>query len=923
MECPECRSEIRDDSHFCRVCGTRLHDGDRSDVAHTQAVPRPPGDLMIGSSFLGRYKIVEELGRGGMGVVYKAEDTKLRRHVALKFLPPDLTRDPRAKERFVHEARAASALDHPNICIVHEIDETGDGQIFISMGCYEGETLKDKIEKGPLDVAEAVDIAIQVAEGLEDAHEKSIVHRDIKPSNIMVTAKGQAKIMDFGLAKLAGQTRLTKAGTTMGTIAYMSPEQARGEDIDRRTDIWSLGVVLYELLTGEQPFKGEYDQAVIYSILNEDHRPVTEVNRKIPSEIGAIVDRCLEKGPGDRYQAAGELAGDLSRSRTGTSALKYGRRRGAARPLSALSTAGVLKAGIPVAAAITVAIVLSAVPAGRQALRSLIGLGHPPPTLTRVALLPCDVDGAEPERLAFCDGLVRLLAADLRTTEGSDGHVWVLPAGKLDTPEVMSPTGVSRAFGINVTVTGEARWSGDALELTLTRNDVDVESGGDTSAEIVRRRRSPVLSDPLANLSTWQDSVLFHAADLLEIGIDREALDELKSRSTVIPGAYTAFLTGVGYYYPFRGVDNLDAAVDFLREAIEQDSTFTMAYAWLGRAYLAKHLATGEQGWVDLALAAVRHAEELDGDYTYARWVDGEIHRFVGRYDEAIRIYDDILSIDGADFWALLSKGKTYRSMDSLDAAAAEFAKAAEADPLYADTYHYLGYTLFMQGRYEDAIEPFTKLVELEPLNPAGYGNLGAAYFQAGRWEEARGVFEEALAIDTTASLCANLGTIYFSEARYVDAAQMYSKALQISGGDYSMCGYLAECHFWIPGQREKAAEYYRQAISLAEKELEASPEDVSLLSQLASYYERLGDGVKARDLLAGVANAETRDPRVLFRIAETYEQLGDRDAALEWVRRALDCADPTAKVEGYPGLRSLRSDARYRQLLQERELGA
>ena len=210
---------------------------------------------MIGQT-ISHYKILEHLGGGGMGVVYKAEDTRLKRTVALKFLPPALTADPEAKERFIHEAQAASSLDHLNICDIHDIGETEDGQLFIVMTCYEGETLKKKIEHGPVPLNSAIDIGLQVARGLQAAHEAGMVHRDVKPANIMVTAKGEAKILDFGLAKLAGGAILTKTGSTVGTAAYVSPEQARGEEVDQRSDIFSFGVVLYEMITGHRPFKG-------------------------------------------------------------------------------------------------------------------------------------------------------------------------------------------------------------------------------------------------------------------------------------------------------------------------------------------------------------------------------------------------------------------------------------------------------------------------------------------------------------------------------------------------------------------------------------------------------------------------------------------------------------------------------------------
>lgn len=262
-------------------------------------------------TLISHYKILGKIGAGGMGVVYKAEDTKLKRSVALKFLPLHLTQDPSAKQRFVYEAQAASALDHSNICTIYEIDETKDGQMFIAMSCYEGETVKRKIERGPLELTEAIDIAIQVGEGLKEAHETGIVHRDIKPGNIIVTTKGQVKVMDFGLAKLMGQTRLTKTGATLGTVAYMSPEQARGQDVDDRTDTWSLGVVLYEMITGNLPFKGEYEQVVIYSILNEEPEAIMSLRPDAPPELDRIVGKSLTKGRGDRYQRVDEMLYDL------------------------------------------------------------------------------------------------------------------------------------------------------------------------------------------------------------------------------------------------------------------------------------------------------------------------------------------------------------------------------------------------------------------------------------------------------------------------------------------------------------------------------------------------------------------------------------------------------------------------------------
>ncbi len=248
IKCPKCQAENPDDTIFCGKCGGALKPAE--EISMTKTLITRSESLQIGSTLAGRYKIIEELGRGGMGVVYKAEDTKLKRTVALKFLPPELTHIPEVKERFRREAQAAAALDHPNICTVYEFDEAEE-TTFISMAYIEGQSLKKKIESGPLEIDEAIKTAMQVAEGLQEAHKKGVVHRDIKSANIMVDKRGQAMVMDFGLARMTGGTLLTQEGSTMGTIAYMSPEQARGEEVDHRTDIWSLGVVLYEMFSGQ------------------------------------------------------------------------------------------------------------------------------------------------------------------------------------------------------------------------------------------------------------------------------------------------------------------------------------------------------------------------------------------------------------------------------------------------------------------------------------------------------------------------------------------------------------------------------------------------------------------------------------------------------------------------------------------------
>src|SRR5258708_515851 len=270
--------------------------GGKGTLGAAGAFERRPTGGMIGR-VISHYRILGPLGGGGMGVVYQAQDLSLERVVALKFLPPELSRDPEAKTRFLQEARAASALDHPNICTIHEAGETDQGQLYLAMACYDGETLKQRLQRGPLPIDEALETAQQIARGLVKAHRSGIEHRDIKPANLIITADEIVKILDFGIAKLAGAAGLTRIGSSLGTPGYMSPEQARGEEVDPRTDVWSLGAVLYEMVTGRRPFRGDHDQAVLYALFNQEPDPVPQLRPHAPPELIRIIGRILTKNP--------------------------------------------------------------------------------------------------------------------------------------------------------------------------------------------------------------------------------------------------------------------------------------------------------------------------------------------------------------------------------------------------------------------------------------------------------------------------------------------------------------------------------------------------------------------------------------------------------------------------------------------------
>jgi serine/threonine protein kinase len=366
VDCPKCRSANPEPSRFCGSCAAPLLAEPPSPApsALTKTVEPSLRGLAVGTIVAGKYRIAGEIGRGGMGVVYEAEDLKLRRTVALKFLPLELTYDAESRERFVHEAQAASILDNPHICMIYEIGESGSGQMFIAMALCRGESLRAKVKRGPLAPAEALTLAAQVADGLAAAHENGIVHRDIKPGNILVSKDGTARVADFGLAKIAGEARLTRPGTSVGTVAYMSPEQIRGEDVDARTDVWSLGVVLYEMLTGSLPFHGDNEHSYAYAIVHSDPRPLGKLARGAPEGCVRIIKKAMAKNPSDRFASAKEFSEALASVTAGT-----GFRPRAHSPLTKIALSVVL-------AAAAVSVILALGVPGKMA--HLLGWGGRP-----------------------------------------------------------------------------------------------------------------------------------------------------------------------------------------------------------------------------------------------------------------------------------------------------------------------------------------------------------------------------------------------------------------------------------------------------------------------------------------------------------------------------------------------------------------
>ncbi len=708
---------------------------------------------MIGK-LISHYRIIEKLGEGGMGVVYKAEDTKLGRTVALKFLPPDLTRDSEAKKRFIQEARAASALDHPNICTVHEIDETAEGQLFIAMACYEGESLKTKIERGPLALDEALDIAVQIAQGLAKAHERKIIHRDIKPANILVTNDGLVKIVDFGLAKLAGM-KLTKTGSTLGTAQYMSPEQARGEEVDARSDIFSLGAVLYEMLTGKHAFPGEYDQATLYAIMNEEPPPVTSLRSGIPMELERIVKKAFAKKPAERYQHSADLIVDLKgAARESASAAAPARSRPPAR-LPRLAPRIWLPAALATVAAVTVALIFI----GKSQHETAQGRQS-------IAVLPFENLSDSKDDEYFSDGLAADIIDALTQVPGlrvmARTSAFSFRGKEQDVREI----GVQ--LGVEHILEGSVRRSGNRLRVTARlvktsdgyhlwsqrfyREMTDVFAIQDEiSQAIVEKLRVRLAGEgPLVKRHTESIEAyhLFLRGRHSVLRMTPESLakgKEYLEQAIAIDPDYALAYAGIAEFCFYSSLwsfkhpkEDLLKTKSAAMEAIRRDSTLAEAHAMLGIV-----LGIYDFDWKG-AEREFRRALELNPAspivrYSYGFW----LLRPTGRSDEALLQVQEAVKLDplSANYTTWL--GVVQNSMGQHDPAVAQYRRAIEHDPSLWRPHWLLAIAYGQMNKFDDAIAEARQACELSGHNASTLGTLAMAYGLAGRRTDSEAILEQ------------------------------------------------------------------------------------------------------------------------------------------------------------------------------------
>ena len=855
---------------------------------------------MIGQT-ISHYTILEKLGEGGMGIVYKARDARLERNVAVKFLSSELAISPSEQERFLQEARAASSVNHPSICTVHDIG-THDGHMYFVMELVEGMTLLDIA--GTKDEFSCLNIIRQAADGLGAAHSKQIVHRDIKSSNIMYTTDGRVKIMDFGLAKVIGRSDLTTVGSTVGTMAYMSPEQARGEKVDQRADIYSLGAVFFELLTGEQPFTASYNTAMLYQILNEEPPAPSLRKNGIAPSVDAIVLRCLAKNAADRYQSLGEMCADIDAILSGEkivspvqpSAGKKGRRK------------SIRRWGVPVSILVGVMILsYFFMPVHMlDRLERSLGLAAVPEQL-HLAVLPI-VNIGNPEDQALCDGLTETLTSQLTQLEQFQGSLWVVPSTEIRRVGVTSAEEARKSFGVNLVVDGSMQSLGDEDRLTI--NLVDPVT--------VRQINSASVDIPRKKLTLLQNEAVMKVLEMLHIEMHPEIKYVLQYGGTSLPSAFEYYLRGTGKMLRYEREENIDDAILAFQQAIRVDSTYAQAYAGLGEAYWRKYEAGQDIQWVPKAIAECKHAQQLDSALSSVDITLGIVYDGTGKPEKAISLFNAALKKDPSNPDAYRGLAKAYELKGELPAAEKTYQRSIDLRPDYWGGYNDLGVFYYKNNRYDDAIESFKKVITLTPDNYRGYNNLGGMYYFLERWSDAQGMFEHSYSIHPTARTASNLGTLNYVEGNFAKAAQWFEKALSFDTKNHLYAGNLASAYYWSQNGRNRAEELYRTAIRLAREQLSVNPDDPELLSSLGGYYAMVGEKDSSTFYTERALQLDKNDAGIMFHAGTTYESIGDRTRALKWIGKAIDAGYSIGEIMNQPELRELYKDPRYQHIIDD-----
>jgi serine/threonine protein kinase/tetratricopeptide (TPR) repeat protein len=865
--------------------------------------------LPVGELVGNNYEILGIAGAGGMGVVYRAWDVRLERAVALKFLPSSLNDDSREKEYFVLEARMASSLDHPNIGVIHGIEETTDGRAFIVMGFYDGLSLAQKILRSPLSSIEAVDIAIQIAQGLCEAHSHQIVLRDVKPSNVMLTNAKSVKIVDFGLARLISAETATASGI-VGSVRYVSPEQAMSHRTDQRTDIWSLGVVLAEMLTGHNPFDRPTIPAILVAILSEPPQSLDG----LPLGLQRVIYRALSKDAEKRYQHCSEMLADLQSVRCELSAepalqKEATRRKTASRSndirkyveQASISTWSKKQSSrnklLPWMFFFGV-ILLGCLFLFPRVRERLFG-GHIEVSEEHIAVLPFTSAGNNPENEALSVGLMDTLAGKLSDLDVGNKSLWVIPASVIRRRKVTDPATALKTLGANLVISGSVRRDGTAVNLNL--NLINTEN--------LRLIGSVDVVDQAGDLSALQDEAVSRLAHLMDLPVSAEMLHN--TGGSVVPAAYEDYLTALGYMQRYDKAGNLDRAIDVLDASTKADPKFALGYGQLGEAYRLKYQLDKNQLWLEEAQGNLEKAIQLDSSLPAAYVTLGRIHDVSGKQELALQEFQHALELDPRNALAMRGLARAYERSGRVADAEAAYKKSVALKPDDWESYNLIGNFYDRQERYPEAIKALQRAIEMTPDNAEVYLNLGATYVDWGDPRElpaAEQALKKSIELAPSYPGYANLASLYLAQRRYKDSAEVNEKALQLNENDYMVWNNLLISYERL-GDTAKATAVRARIVPLLEQNIRLKPQDAQAQYLLAVMLAKDGKQENAIEHAQTALALSPEEPAVLVNAAEVYEICGDRKQALRYLEMAVHKGYLLTQLEDDPDMQGIIRD--------------
>jgi tetratricopeptide (TPR) repeat protein len=861
------------------------------DFAQTDTMP-----FSVGKVLLDRFEIVRHLGKGGMGDVYEAKDRELGR-IALKTIRADLTSSQDMLSRFRKEVQFARRISDPHVCRIHELfvmagETHGSSRAFLTMELLEGITLADKLCKsGPLPWAEAKKISIQVCEGLQSIHREGIVHRDLKSRNIMLGSRNGATcaiLMDFGLARefatptSATLTECTELGVIVGTPDYMAPEQFEGKELSPATDIYSLGIVLYELVTGRHPFAASSPVGAAVS-RGRRPRPASSLQKGLPGRCDAIICKCLEFDPANRYQSAEEVAEDLQGQLFSSSRLRQKWKKLAA------------------AAACLLFILcgLLLIPASRERIRGILFSSRE----KHIVMLPFDVAGHDPDTVALANGLMDSLTGRLSNLEATNETLWVVPTSEIRKHAVTDASTARKKFGANIVAKGNVERSNGELHLTLTL--VDTKKMRQIGFVDVENRSG--------DLAALQDDAIASMGRLMNISIRSDTVPG--GEGSVKSAAYEDYLAALGYMQRYDKPGNLESAISLLQNAMKTDPGFALGLARLGEAYRLRYAIDPNPRWLQEAQSYCRQAAELDDRVPTTYVTLARIHEQTGNHDLAVHEFQRALDIDPRNAEALTGIAHSYENAGHNAEAEAAYLKAAAVRPSDWNGYNNLGNFYGNNGRYPESIAQYHRALELTPDNAVVYGNLGAALLNSGdpkMLAESEETLKKSIAISPTFAAYSNLGVLYDVQHRFNDSISASHKALQLNDQHYEAWNNLADAYEWI-GDKEKARSTRQTTVKLVERAIKLNPQDAEAHAALAALSAKAGLREKADENIQTSLALSPNNPYVLCDVADAYQLLGDRKRAISYLRQALHDGFPAEQLNANPDFSGILADPAFK----------